>query len=138
MKHGNMTIQGDAVMRPLPKASAWTEDLSTLVGGATTHITGVGFEPRWVFFTCAINSTAAGGVGMGVEGGTLGTSLKDRYYLGADTWTREAYPIHVLTAAGPTRETYGWIQSTDTDGFTILWANNSTSGTLTIGFVAFQ
>jgi hypothetical protein len=132
MKQGDITIQDQAVVTPIPTAGAFSRDISLATG--TQAVTGLGFKPSSIqFFSNVGNGNK---VSFGYDDGTNigGISRHDT----PNFWqSSQNYSIRGTT--GGADDYTGLIQSFDTDGFTISWIKTGTpTGTMSVFFTAFK
>lgn len=116
------------------KVGSFTRDMSVATG--TQAVTGVGFQPRFIF---GIASIAGGGTEMsiGFSNATTNGCAAWGHNVTANSWFRNG-PFVVMYQTGAIFYV-GSVQSLDSDGFTMSWTKTGAkTGTVTVDYVAFR
>jgi len=113
------------------KIGSFTRDMSLASG--TQAITGVGFQPKVVWFISALGTRLSNGYDDG-------SSCVCQWFLFGFTGNAGILTsFSIVYYVDSTTKYEGKIQSMDSDGFTISWTKTgSPTGTLTVGYLAFK
>jgi len=122
------------------KTGGFQRNLATASG--LQAITGVGFKPITGWFWAIKNAAKEMSVGWQTraDGATPATNdataVQSYYHITSETWTMTyTKAIHLIHASGGGSYS-GYVDSWDSDGFTIMWAKDgSTGGQLECGYV---
>lgn len=118
----------------------FTRDFTTATG--TQAVTGVGFEPKAIYFMASIG-LATGHTSWGFTSGTAAADnlvLWDDYGTTADTYSITGTARCILILETATKFQIGTLSSFGSDGFTISWIKTGTTsaGTVTVQYMAFK
>ena len=118
---------------PQVKLGSTTRDLTTASG--TQSITGIGFAPKIIFVTAAINGGAAGH-SMGWSNGSVHACHQ---VLGSSGFGTTAFCIYVTDDGTGASYQTATVSSVNNDGFTLSWSKTGTpSNTATVNYLAMR
>ena len=134
--HGNNQDPTWENATPTFYIGSFTRDMTASSGNVT--YTGVGFTPKLVIFAGGVNNLAGHNLfGAGLT--TTRFAVNDGNFDTAGSYAvATTQALQVTNATGPSQAAV--IASFNTDGFILTWTKNGTpsSGTATIGYVAFK
>jgi hypothetical protein len=118
---------------PRFKIGSFTHDLSS---SGTQSITGVGFQPSSIILLASI--TIPGVVSVGMDDGTNHYVIMNDNPDATGKWLGNSnYSVYLLISAGAPDVGRAYIQSFDSDGFTVNWfPMSSPTGTATVFYLA--
>ena len=119
----------------MTKVGVFTRDMS--LGAGNQSITGFGFKPRAVLFTCTVDGVA-GMASWGFTDYASHTAVYDKHNITANSYTYTASRSLTVVINGST-SCSATITSFDSDGITLAWTvTGSPTGTLAATYLAIK
>ena len=126
---------GSEVSTLKAKVGSFTRVMDAADGNVS--YTGVGFQPKAMWFWCTENVQEYWSVGWSDAEATGGSNVCSYHNHVAETMTYNQGGRYTLSLRTGTGSFYGQIMSFDTDGFTVSWSMGGTeTGTAQVGWLA--